>query len=79
MRILSERVSGFREIYLQTVQECNKSYIELIALYVPPKIAIISWSQYIRLGKQILGKQNQAQFFAFDKFTLQNLNTSHLT
>ena len=58
---------------LQTVQGWTKSYIELIALQVhPPKKAIIysitcqnhngSWSQYIRPGKQILGKQIRPNF-----------------
>ena len=32
-----------------------------------------SWSQYIGPEKQILGKEIRPNFFAFDKFTLQNL------
>ena len=63
---------------LQTAQEWTKSYIELIASYVNPKtgnhlrshLRAIMALDHRRL---ISGKKNQANFFAFDKFTLQNL------
>ena len=63
---------------LQTAQEWTKSYIELIASYVHPKtgnhlrshLRAIMALDHRRL---ISGKKNQANFFAFDKFTLQNL------
>ena len=47
-----------RKNYLQTAQEWNKSNIELIVLYVPPKNISNLWLQWIRFGKQILPKQN---------------------
>ena len=37
MRLLRERLRDFRENNLQTVQEWNKSYVELIVSYVHPK------------------------------------------
>ena len=63
---------------LQTAQKWTKSYIELIASYVKPKtgnhlrshLRAIMALDHRRL---ISGKKNQANFFAFDKFTLQNL------
>ena len=64
---------------LQTAQEWTKSYIELIASYVNPKtgnhlrshlraIMALDHRRLIRPGKKI-----PAEFFAFDKFILQNL------
>ena len=64
---------------LQTAQKWTKSYIELIASYVKPKtgnhlrshlraIMALDHRRLIRPGKKI-----PAEFFAFDKFTLQNL------
>ena len=64
---------------LKTAQEGIKSYIELIASYVHPKnsnnlrshlrvIMALDHRKFIRPGKK-----NQAEFFAFDKFTLQDL------
>ena len=59
------------------ILEWNKSCIELIALYVHPKNSLRSHSRAIMaLGhsrKQNSWKTNQAELFAFDKFTLQNL------
>ena len=59
------------KINLQTAQELTKSYIQLIASYVHPKTGNNLRSHL----KDILalGKKNQAKFFAFDKFILQNL------
>ena len=58
MWLLREKLSDFRENNLKTVQEWNKSYIELIALYVHPKkqqsssttIKSITALDYSRLG-----------------------------
>ena len=63
---------------LQTAQELTKSYIELISSYVHQEtgnhfrshLRAIMALDHRRL---ISGKKNQANFFAFDKFTLQNL------
>ena len=64
---------------LQTAQEWTKSYIELIASYVHPKTGDHLQS-HLRAAMAIdhrrlirPGKKNQANYFAFDKFTLQNL------
>ena len=89
---------------LLTVQECTKPYIELTAFICTPKkqqsssitfddVHNGSWSQYIRPGKQILGKQIRQNFFRLTsllcKILLTNLRaceptfytfyTSHLT
>ena len=65
--------------YLQTAQDWTKSYIELIASYVHQKtgnhlrshlraIMVVDHRRLIRPGKKI-----RPNFFASDKFTLQNL------
>ena len=88
---------------LLTVQECTKPYIELTAFTCTPKkyqsssitfnVHNGSWSQYIRPGKQVLGKQIRQNFFRLTsllyKILLANLGackptfytyyTSHLT
>ena len=62
--------------------QSETSYIELIALYVHPKTAIIfdyiQEPQWLLITvdqawKTISCKTDQAEFFAFDKLTLQNL------
>ena len=64
---------------LQTAQGCNKNIIELIASYVHLKtgnhlrslLKAIMALDHRRLIRS--GKKNEAKFFAFVKFTLQNL------
>ena len=64
---------------LQTAQEGTESYIELIASYVHsktgnylgPHLRAIMALDHRRLIRP--GKNDQAKFFAFDKFNLQNL------
>ena len=65
---------------LQTAQEWTKSYIELIASYVNPKTGNHPRSHLRAImaldHRRLLNwawKKNQAKFFAFDMFTLQNL------
>ena len=62
MLLLRERLSDFRENHLQTVLERNKSYIELMVLYVHPKIlqssSITVKSHRLGLEKKYISKQN---------------------
>ena len=66
---------------LRAKSELLKSYVELIALYVHPKnsIAIMAVDHSILgPGKQILGKQFRANFFAFESLRYKLLPTSLL-
>ena len=62
MLLLRERLSDFRENHLQTVLERNKSYIELMVLYVHPKnlqsSSITVKSHRLGLEKKFISKQN---------------------
>ena len=76
--LLRERLSDFIEKWCAKQSKSNnKSYIELIALYVHPKNSNHLQSHLraiMALDHSRLGLENESgQFFAIGKFTLQNL------
>ena len=84
MWLLRERLSGFRENNLQTVQEWIKSCIELIALYshthknsnnLRSHLRDIAALDHSRLGleNKFLENKSGRIFLAFDKFTCQQI------